>query len=117
MARTGNDSHKFENAALMVLALIVASIAAYAFLTRPDSRGKQDVDLERTMPGDYKPVLAALIRATGQECDKVCSATIAEAALGERRVRVACAVEARHISCAQAVDIEIVVSPTPQPSR
>lgn len=117
MARSGNDSHKFENAALVVLALVVASIAAYAFLTRPESRGKQDVDLERTMPGDYKPVLAALIRATGQECDKVCSATIAETVLGERRVRVACAVEARHLSCAQALDIEIVVSPAPEPSR
>ncbi len=117
MAWTGGSGHRFENAALAVLALIVASIATYAVLTRPDTGSTAGVDLGRVMPDDYKPILSALIRATGQECDVVCSASVADPALGVRHVRAACSIEARHVTCAQARAFEIEIAPAPEPSR
>ena len=102
-----------EGALLLYLSIIVV----YAVLTRPTSGPAQQAELARAMPGGYELVLSALIRASGQECDSLCSASIAEPVVGMRRVEASCAVAARHITCAQALAFEINISPAPRPSR
>ena len=70
------ENHRIENMALAVLALFVAFTVAFALLTRPPEVLGTDAEFERAMPENYKPVLAALVRATGRGCDKVSAASI-----------------------------------------
>ena len=117
MVWTEDGDHRFENWALGGLAVVVVLIASYAVLTHQSEGPVGEAELAGAMPDGYEPVLSALIRASGQECDKLCSASLTEPVVGTRRVHASCAVAARHISCAQAVEFEVNVAPVPQPSR
>jgi len=116
MAWRGED-HRVENMVLAALAVFVALTMAYALLTRPRVGTSREAEFERAMPENYKPVLAALIRASGHECDQVCAASVAEPLLGSSRVRVACAVAAKNVVCETAREFEISAKPVAEPSR
>jgi hypothetical protein len=116
-AEDEDRGHRFENMALAVLAAIVAVIVAYAILTRPSDDDAKHAEFANVMPNNYAPVLSALIRATGQECDKVCAASVSEPILGLRHVKASCAIAARKITCAHAREFAIKIAPAPAPSR
>ena len=109
------ENHRIENIALAVLALFVAFTVAFALLTRPPEISGTDAEFERAMPDNYKPVLAALVRATGRECDKVYAASMTSAPLVPPQVHIACAVKTGARDESHTFDI--AVSPTPEPSR
>ena len=105
--------HRGENIALVVLALAVALIVAYAIVVRPDASPAAAA----LLPEGDKPALAAVIRATGQECDRVCEASVLDPLLASARLRVSCSVAAKNIACDAAHAFEITVKPAPEPSR
>ena len=117
MAHFDGQDHRAENLALAVLAVLVALILAYAMLMRPDSGTSGEAELARAMPENYKPVLAALVRASGHECDQVCAASVTEPLLGSTHVRVACTVAAKNAACETAHEFEISARPVAEPSR
>lgn len=110
----GSD-HRTENIALGVLAMIVAMIAIYALATNKGISEKEP-ELATLLPANYEPVLAALIRASGQRCDRICSTTIDEGVSDARVVRAACSIEAE-ADCAHPTVFEISVAAPSQPSR
>ena len=117
MAWRGVD-HRVENTVLAVLAVLVALTVAYALLTRPQAGTSNEAEFERTMPENYKPVLAALVRASGHACDKICTASIVEPQLDTSHVRVACTVEAKDKTCDRSSEYNITIAPAvPEPSR
>lgn len=105
--------HRTENIALAVLALIVAMIAAYALATNKPMNDKEQ-DLAARLPANYETTLAALIRAGGNDCDRVCGA---ELAADNRTIRAACAAAAKQTDCANALNFDIVVTPAVEPTR
>ena len=112
------DNHRAENTVLAVLAALVALTVAYALLTRPGAGTSSEAGFERTMPENYKPVLAALVRASGHPCDKICTASVADPQLDTAHLHVACTIAAEQKTCDRASEYNITVAPeAPDPSR
>src|SRR6185295_10670340 len=107
------EEYRRENIALAVLAAFTLTIAAYAFISRSPSEPTGEADLAALMPADYKPVLAALIRASGGECDQVCGAAIDKPALGSRRVLASCSIAAKKIACDAPRTFELTIALAP----
>jgi hypothetical protein len=110
------SDHSTENIALAVLALIVAMIAVYAFVTNKEA-SDNDQQLAALMPANYEPTLAALIRAGGNECDRICSAEVRPGATGVRIIRAACTAPAQQGDCAHALNYDLTITPSAQPTR
>jgi hypothetical protein len=111
-----HSPHRAENIALIALAVIVLSIAGYALITNKPEREGQN-ELESRMPAGYEATLAALIRASGKECDRVCSAELATDVAGVRSVRAACSVNQKQIDCAHPLTFDIAISGPLEPTR
>lgn len=116
MWRWFGDEYGRENLMLAVLVVATLLVAVYALASRGAEKDGQG-ELAAMMPGNYKPVLAALIRAGGGECDAICNAAVDAPVLGSRRVVAACAVDARNIGCRAPLVFEVKVAPAPEPSR
>ena len=110
------ENHRSEDKALAVLAAFVALVAIHAVMSRPSAKSSEAA-LARVMPANYEPVLAALIRASGDECDKICASTLDPQPLTAPHILAGCAIAAKSIACANARQYEISVHPTAEPSR
>ena len=113
----GDGAYRLENTALAVLAVVAVLIAAYAIIARPDDTAHDEKLLASALPDDYEPTLAAPVRASGHQCDRLCSASFGEKISGERTVRVTCTVAARKLTCTNAASFDITVSGIHEPSR
>lgn len=74
-------------------------------------------ELKRTLPGNYRETLKAMLNAAGTPCAKVCGMTASTVTPDGARFRVTCGFAATGDPCAISKDYLLTLEPSPVPSR
>lgn len=99
-----------------VAALIVGALFVGLILIVPATERKP-VDLERQLPSGYSSVVSALVRASGNDCMRVCSIARGYSNAASGSLIVACSRPDEADSCANPTQYEIRIAGPTVPTR
>jgi hypothetical protein len=94
----------------MIVAAVFVSLVLYVHGTQPSP-----TPFERELPPNYDVVVSAIVRASGNDCQRVCS--IDRASPGSHGTRIAVGCSPANGSCANAIPYAISVTRSPDSVR
>ena len=107
----------FSHWALAVLTATALLTAGYAIIHAAAQLDETRTLLSRSLPGNYRDTLKAMLLSAGVSCAKVCNMTASTVTADGVRFRVSCGIATTGDACTTSQDYLLTLEPSPIPSR
>jgi hypothetical protein len=97
--------------------IILLLTGAYTLIYNAAEHDRTAKALTETLPDDYAATLRAMINASGNTCEQVCSLTPLSAAARTSSLSVACGAASGSSDCVIKTRFVLTIEPAPEPSR